>query len=185
MGNMRFVFFVGILCSFVGVTLAADQRPVPDEPAERFTVLVFSNQADDPDVKYPLSKVTKEVAKRIKKQKKWFLVSDNPDKAEIRIEVVNHSVSHRMRVSMEYRMDPSGTGKHLVDVSTMEELHFIEGRVNLPGGTQVLVKGADERVKNGSLKRAAENFADNLEDLCRARYWELAEARITAPAEQE
>lgn len=183
MGNMRFVFLAGILCSFVGVTLAADQRPVPEEPAERFTVLVFTTQPDDPDVKYPYSKVTKEVAKRIKKQKKWFLVSDDPDKAEIRLEVVHHSVSNRMRVSMEYRMDPSGVGKHLVDVNTMEEIHFIEARVDLPGGTQLIVKGSDERAKGGSLKRATENFADNLEAVCRARYWQLAEARIVAPVE--
>ncbi len=184
MANMRSVFLTGILCSVVGVTLAADQRPVPEEPAERFTVLVFTNQPDDPESKYSMSKVAREVTKRIKKHKKWFLVSDNPDKAEIRLEVLRHSVSERMRVSMEYRMDSSGTGKHLIDVSTMEELHFIEARVDLPGGIQVLVKGADERVENGSLKRAAQNFAKNLEALCRARYWELAEARIVAPEQQ-
>jgi hypothetical protein len=154
---------------------------VPEEPAERFTVLVFSQQPDDPELKYPMSKVVKEVKNRVKKQKKWFLVSDQADKAEIKIEVVNHTVRERMRTYMEYRMDPTGVGKHLVDMNEMQEYHSIETRVNLPGEVQVLLKGNDEEVKGGSLKRAAQNLAENLEALCKERYWDLAEARFKAP----
>ncbi len=47
MGN-RTVAFTFVLCTLVGLDVAADQRMVPDEPAERFTVLVFTEQSDDP-----------------------------------------------------------------------------------------------------------------------------------------
>lgn len=171
------------LCALVGQAVSADQRSVlvPDEPAERFTVLVVTQEPDDPDAKYPMRKVVDEIKKRVKKHKKWFLVSDLPDKAEIEMEVLKHTVTERMRTSMEYRVDPRGVGKHLVDVNTLQEYHSIEVRVSLPGEVQVLLSGKDEEVKGGSLKRAAQNLADNLEALIKDRYWELSEARVKAP----
>jgi hypothetical protein len=159
----------------VAASTALDERPAPDEPAERFTVLVFSEVRDDPDVKtkFPITKVTGEVRKRVKDRKKWFLVSDRREGAEILVEVMNHKVDERMRTRMEYRVDETGNGKQLVDVTWTEEQHFLEVRVHLPGGNQTLIEGRDVRENGGSLKGAASDLASKLEALVKERYWEF------------
>jgi hypothetical protein len=155
------------------------QREVPDRPSEPFAVLVYTSpsEPDAPDSKYPLAKVVDEVSKRIEARKNWFLVTDSPERATIRVEVVRHSLNERMRIRLEPRVDATGTRKDWVDVSWVQEEHYLEARVEMPGGGQALVQGSDAREKGGSLKKAAAHLAENLELLCRERYWELETAR--------
>ncbi|HSF14278.1 MAG TPA: hypothetical protein VLK65_01850 [Vicinamibacteria bacterium] len=133
----------------------------PTSPTERFTLLVLTAQPDDKEAKVPLSKVTEEVAKRIKDRKSWFLVSNRRDRAELTVEVMNHTLEERMRTRMEYRVDATGTNKELVDITWNEEHHFIEARIHLPGGHQTLLTGADERERGGSFKGAASDLAES------------------------
>lgn len=165
-----------------GVLAADDERPVPDEPDEVFTVFVFTEQPDDEDAKFKMSKVTEELSKRIKDHKKWFHVDKRADRAEISVEVMNHTLEERMRTRMEYRVDATGLNKQLVDVNWNEEHHFVEARIDLPGGHQKLITGADERERGGSLKGACKDLADELESLVKERYWDLVERRKTDAA---
>jgi hypothetical protein len=175
------VVLVIIASALAAAADTPEQRPVPDEPDEPFTIFVFTKQADDKDAKVKVSKVTEEVAKRIKDRKKWFFVSKRADRAEIEVEVMNHTLEERMRTRMEYRVDATGVNKQLVDVNWNEEHHFIEARVTLPDGHQVLLTGADERERGGSLKGAASDFAGKLEELVKEKYWDLVERRMQKP----
>ncbi|HXV64496.1 MAG TPA: hypothetical protein VEK15_27610 [Vicinamibacteria bacterium] len=171
----------GLIAALVVRAATADERPVPDEPEEQFTILVLTEEPDDREAKVPLSKVTEEVAKRIKDRKKWFLVSKRPDRAELTVEVMNHALEERMRTRMEYRVDATGTNKELVDITWNEEHHFIEARIHLLGGHQTLLTGADERERGGSLKGAASDLAEKLEALVKEQYWDLVARRVRSP----
>lgn len=155
--------------------LAVAQRPAPDAPSERFSVLVHTSAMEEeaPDDSYPMGKVADEVKKRIEGRKKWFVVTVDPDRADILVDVVNHAVDEQLRTRLETRVDVTGTQKEWVDVSWVQEQHFLEARVDFPGGRQFLVKGSDTREKGGSLKHAAEELARDLERLCREHYREL------------
>lgn len=170
-----------MLFVFVAGAPRADDPPVPDEPEERFTILVFTEQPDDEEAEVSLSRVTEEVAKCIKDRKKWLFVTDRPERAEITVEVMNHTLDERMRTRMEHRVDATGVNKQLVDVTWNEEHHFIEARVLLPGGYQKLLTGADVRERGGSFKRAASNLAEELEALVKERYWDLVARRVHGP----
>lgn len=156
-----------------------DERPVPDEPDEPFTIRVFTEQPDEENAKVKLSKVTDELGKRVKNHEKWFHLDKRPERAEITVEVMNHTLEERMRTRMEYRVDATGVNKQLVDVNWNEEHHFVEARITLPGGHQKLITGVDERERGGSLKGACDDFADKLEALVKEEYWDLVERRKT------
>lgn len=174
------------LCVFLGAAsllLVAPrvlgQRPGPDAPSERYAVLVHTTatEDEDPSDPYPMARVTDEVAKRIEDRRKWFILTDDPDRAEIVVDVVNHAFDEQVRTRIETRVDVTGTRKEWVDVSWVQEQHFLEARVHLPGGAQALVKGSDTRQKGGTLKHAAEELAKDLERLCRERYEDLESER--------
>jgi hypothetical protein len=152
--------------------VAGSPQERPDEPKERLTVFVFTEQVDDettPKGKFPIRRVTDEVRKRVRDRKKWFVTSERREGADVLVEVMRHTVEERMRTRMEYRVNESGNGKQLVDVTWTEEQHFIEARVALAGGFQTLVEGRDVREQGGSLKGAASDLAVKLEELCRER----------------
>lgn len=159
------------------------QRPSPDAPSERYTVLVHTSAAEDegPSEPYPMARVADEVARRIEDRKKWFILTDDPDRAEIIVDVVSHALDEQVRTRIETRVDVTGTRKEWVDVSWVQEQHFLEARVDLPGGAQALVKGSDTRQRGGTLKHAAEELAKDLERLCRERYEELESERHRLP----
>lgn len=123
-----------------------------------------------------MSKVTEQIAERIEDRKKWFVLTERADGAEILVDVVNHAHDEQVHTRLETRVDVTGTRKEWVDVSWVQEQHFLEARVEFPDGAQAIVKGSDTRTRGGSLKHAAEELAKNLELLCRERYWDIVSA---------
>lgn len=149
-----------------------------DEPDEAFAVYVFTNLEDDPekDDKYDVEKVTKEVKNRIKKDKKWFIVTDSPEKADIKLEIVRHTVNAQVRHRMDARVNATGTGKDWVTETWMQEHHYLEVETDTYGRKQV-IEAQDAREKGGSLKKAAENLTEQLETYCRENYEDLSRLR--------
>ncbi len=113
--------------------------------------------------------VVDEVKKRVKGRKKWFVTREERASADILVEVTGHRVTERMRTRNEYRVDSTGLGKQLVEVTWTEEHHFIGARIHLPGGNQNILEGVDTREKGGSLKGAASDLAEKLEALVEER----------------
>ena len=105
-----------------GPTLGTDDDPKdvgPKRPDEAFAVYVLTNLEDGADRKYKAEKVKKEVEKRIKKQKHWFIVAKSPDKAEIIVEIVRHTLDERVRHQLVSRVDVSGNAKNCVTETWM------------------------------------------------------------------
>jgi len=156
------------------------QTDGPDRPDERFSVYVASELEDTEDTKYKSDKVRKELEKKIKDQKKWFIVAKTPDKAEILVNIVRHSVDEQMRHKLVSRVNVSGNGKNWVTETWSQERHFLEVRVDT-FGKQRLVDAEDARENGGSLKKVSEILAENLEALCRENYEELSRVRREQP----
>lgn len=148
----------------------------PEEPDERFSVYVLSELEDTPEAKYESKKIRSEVEKKVKDQKKWFIVSKGPEKAEIELTIVRHTVEERMRHKLVPRVDVSGTNKNWVTETWAQENHYLEARVSA-FGTQSLLRVEDTRENGGSLKRVSEKLAESLESHCRERYEELSRLR--------
>ena len=64
-----------------------------------------------------MARVTHEVAERIEDRKKWFILTEDPDRTEIFVDVVNHALDEQVRTRIETRVDVNGTRKEWVDVS--------------------------------------------------------------------
>lgn len=154
----------------------ADDEPGPKEPDEAFSVYVFSNLEDEEDTKTEVEKVVKELEKRVKKHKKWFIVAKSPERAEIRLELTRHTVDEVMRHKLVSRVNVNGNGKNWVTETWNQERHFLEARFDA-FGRQAILEGSDEREQGGSMKRAVENLVDNLELHCRESYAELSRLR--------
>ena len=168
-----------IFACCVGTWLAAgafaqQTRKPPKNPDEPFKVFVFTEGLKNEDVDMP--KVAEEVSERIRKKKKWFKIVDERDGADMVVEVLTHLVSEQHRRELDMRVDYTGVGKNYYDNNWVTERHRIETRVTWPNHHQKIVTGADEREKGGSLKRAASNLADQLEDHCRENYWAFIES---------
>ena len=168
-----------MLCLLLPATVLAvtpDDEPGPKEPDEAFSVYVFSNLEDEEDADYEVAKVLKELEKRVKKHKKWFIVAKSPERAEIRLELTRHTVDEVMRHQLVSRVNVSGNGKDWVTETWNQERHYLEARFD-SFGRQALIEGEDVREQGGSMKRAVEELVDNLELHCREQYVELSRLR--------
>ena len=150
----------------------------PDKPDEAFAVYVYSSLEDDPakDDEYDADKVTKEIRNAVKKDKKWFIVTESPEKADIMLEIVRHTVNAQVRHRMVSRVNATGVGKDWVTETWMQEHHYLEVGIDTYGREQIL-EAHDTREKGGTLKKAAENLTEQLETFCRENYEELSRRR--------
>ena len=166
-------------CPLFGAHAQPDRSP-PKEPDERFTVYIRVDEKASTEA-YPLTKIAKEVVKRVKKRKKWVLVAESPDEAEVVLDVRRHRVRQeqvdvhaaRLRLSSisldQERVD-------LVDMNYISESHYLQASVRVLGTEHTLV-GYDGRRKNTSLKGAASKLAEELEQYLKDNYWSLVDRR--------
>jgi hypothetical protein len=161
---------VSVVAYLATIGFAEAQRKPPKKPEQQFLVFVYTEGLTNEDVDMP--RVTEEVSKRIAKKKRWLKVVDSRDRADIVVEVLTHVVNTQSRTVLDYRVDDQGIGKHLYENTFVSEKHRIETRITLPDGTQKIFTGADER-DHGSMKRAATDLADQLEEHCKENYWDF------------
>ena len=165
---------IAIICGgayFAATSFAQEQRKLPKKPDQPFMVYVFTEGLANDEVNMP--KVTKEVAKRIAKKKKWLKVVDDRESADMLVEVLTHAVHEQHRRELDMRVNDRGTGKNYYDNNWITERHRIQTRVTLPSGAQQMFMGADERERGGSMKGAASHLAKQLEEYCKENYWDL------------
>jgi len=156
---------------FAATSFAQEHRKPPKKPDQPFIVYVYTKGLTNEDVDMP--KVAKEVSKQIARKKKWLKVVDESDNADVVVEVLTHLVHEQHRRELNMRVNDKGVGKSYYDENWITERHRIETRITLPGGVQKMFTGVDERERGGSLKGAARNLSDQLEDYCKENYWEL------------
>ena len=154
--------------------LAREQRKLPQKIDSPFAVFVLVKEA--PNQEIDLRAVTDEVANRVAKKKKWLKVVDNRDDADIVVEVLAHLMAEEEHRRLDLRRAGSGDVNMYNNrnwVYWVSERHRIETRVTLPSGAQKMFTGVDEHERGGSMKGAASNLANELEDYCKENYWAL------------
>lgn len=155
--------------------LGAQERKPPKKPEKPFAVFIFTEGLTNEHVDMPA--VTEEVENRTARKKNWLRIVDGREKADIIVEVLTHAVHEQRRTRFNSRVNMTGTGKTMVEETFVAERHHIETRVDFPDGSQVLITGVDNRERGGTMKGAASNFADKLEDHCKEHYWDLIGTR--------
>ena len=165
----------------LGNALQAEQKnrkpPKRAEPA--FTVFVFSESRGSPDFHKRIDKGLEEVVKRVRKNNKWFQLSESREGTEIIVEILSHVVREEHVNQLMTRVNQTGIGKSWVDDNFIREYHMLEARVSFLG-TQKILTGRDERARSGNIKNAAANLVKLVESYCKENYWELAEKRRRA-----
>ncbi len=163
--------FYALSLSGAVTSIAQEQRKPPKKPEQPFTIYVFTQGLTNESVDMP--KVTEEVSKRVAKKKKWLKVVDNRESADLVVEILTHIVNEVHVRELDMRVNDQGVGKNYYDKNYLSERHRIESRITLPSGGQTMLTGVDDRKQGGSVKGAASNLAEQLEDHCKEHYWEL------------
>jgi hypothetical protein len=165
--------FATVLCvafSVVTTSFAQEERQPPKKPEQPFTIYVFTQGLANESVDMP--QVTDEVSKRVAKKKKWLKLVDDRESADLVVEVLTHIVNEVHVRELDTRVNDQGVGKNFYDRNYLSERHRIETRITLPSGGQTMITGVDERKQGGSVKGAASNLAEQLENHCKEHYWE-------------
>lgn len=155
--------------------VAREPAKPPKNPDAPFAV--FLSVGASANQRNHLQPVTDEIANRVAKKKKWLKVVENRDDADIVVEVLAHLVDEQEHVRLDLGRGSGGGDVNIHNnrnwVYWVSERHRIETRVTLPSGAQKMFTGADERERGASMKGAASNLVNELEDYCKENYWDL------------
>jgi tetratricopeptide (TPR) repeat protein len=163
---------------------AADTRPPPKRPSERFTVYVemapgFTSTPGGASA----GRVLRSVSDKLKKRRNWFFVSQDSARAEVRVEVLGHRVRREHRTTLESRIRHSAerevddiAAAEYVDINYLSERHYLQARVTFLGAARAFA-GHDGSERGASLEGAADHLAKEIEKQVKESYWDLDEER--------
>jgi tetratricopeptide (TPR) repeat protein len=175
------------LCVAAVPSQPKDTKSPPKRPAERFTVYVETAPRFASTSGESTESVLEKVSGKIKKRKGWLFLTEAPDKAEVRVQILGHRVREEHMTSISSRVrdrprwDDQGPPVDYVDENYVSERHYLQAGVTVLGRVRVLA-GHDGRKKGASLDRAAATLAENLEEYLKENYWDLTERRRQAAA---
>jgi hypothetical protein len=157
---------------------AREQR-LPEKPEWPFTVFVRTSPAEDAAATEELLRGTEELRKAIGKKKDWFRLVDEPEGAELVVDVVEH----RLREHLTFWASTGTIGGETQGVtnSTISRYHSLRARVTLLGAESELTGMNPKRAGDG--KGASAALLKELVRLCQERY-ERIESRRTRPAKR-
>ena len=182
--------FAAALCLWVAALPAQPENtnPPPKRPHERFTVYVEIAPQFASTSRESRENVLASVSGKIKKRKGWLFLTEAPDKAEVRVQILGHRVREEHVTTVESRVRDRGRREEgdiaaveYVDVNYLSERHYLKVHVSGLGLSRTIV-GHDGRKKGASLDRAATDLAQTLEEYLKESYWDLAERRRRAAA---
>ena len=139
----------------------------PRRPPEPFTVFVHASDPEDPELKEGLDKAVEEIRDRVAGRRHWFRVVDDLEDASLTLRVINYRTSQTMLPKLE-RLVINGRVE-LVERSEIVEFHYVDA-VALGGGARQNLTGLDERDTGPSLRNAASDLAEQLEEFCKDNY---------------
>ena len=155
-----------LLAVFAASGVAAGAQ-APRRPPEPFSVFVHPSEPDDPELREGLEKAAEELRDRVRGRRNWFRVVDDAEEAAITLRVINYRTSQTMLPKLE-RLFINGRVE-LVERSEIVEFHYVDA-VALAGGLRQTLTGLDERETGPSLRNAASNLAEQLEEFCKDNY---------------
>lgn len=155
-----------LLAVFAASAVAAGAQ-APRRPPEPFSVFVHPSDPDDPNLRRGLETAAREVQDRVRGRRNWFRIVQSAEDAAITVRVINYRTSQTMLPKLE-RLIINGRVE-LVERSEIVEFHYVDA-VALASGLRQTLTGLDERETGPSLRNAASNLAEQLEEFCKDNY---------------
>ncbi len=151
--------------------LAFGQR-APRRPPEPFPVAVVEGSAADEAMARRIGEAAAMARDRIGDRDRWFRIVDAADDARIVLRIVDYQVAETMTPKIQ-RQILDGT-PIMTEGSVLVETHSLRAVVVIQGESDMLI-GLDERERGASLRNAASDLAEELEQHCKDNYALLAE----------
>ncbi len=151
--------------------LAFSQR-APRRPPEPFPVAVVEGSAADDAMAERLREAAEVVRDRVGDRDRWFRIVDATDDARIVLRLADYRVAETMTPKVQRQILDGAP--ILVEGSVVVETHSLNAVVVIRGEAAALV-GLDERERGASLRNAASDLAEELEQYCKDNYQLLAE----------
>ena len=161
--------FAAVLLLTVFAASAAGGQ-APRRPPEPFSVFVYPSDPEDPELREGLQRAAEEVRDRVRGRRNWFRIVHSAEDAAITVRVINYRTSQMMLPKLE-RLIINGRVE-LVERSEIVEFHYVDA-VALGGDARESLTGLDERESGPSLRNAASNLAEQLEEFCKDNYTAL------------
>ena len=114
-----------------------------------------------------LEQAAREVQDRVRARRNWFRIVDSAEEAVLTLRVINYRTSQTMLPKLE-RLIINGRVE-LVERSEIVEFHYVDA-VALAGALRESLTGTDERDTGPSLRNAASQLAEQLEEFCKDNY---------------
>ena len=149
------------VAALAALAIQAEDNPrkPPKEPERPFTVSVQASPKGEERVVKGILEARAELEKKLRKNEKWFRVSEVPDEAEIVVELV------------AFFKRPASGGFRRGNV-----FETLRARVKFFGETRI-INGLNSSRNGAAFKQTARHLADQLTSYCKDHYWKLADRR--------
>lgn len=147
-----------------------DRKP-PKKPSAPFTISVYAQPRGEPEIEEKILRAREEFEESLLRRTDWFLVVDDPKKAEIVVEVKALLVEGENR--SELRTSVMGARSHTSHYIVADSRHYLYAAVTFFGSEGELT-GSGKRKDE---MEAASDLARDLERYVKKNYWELTERR--------
>lgn len=152
----------------------AGAQSAPKRPPEPFPVFVEAIETDDETVRERLEEAVGEVAKRVARRRRWFRIAESADAAALTLRLTDYRIGSGIvpRLSKQSLARGSTT---MMEGTEVVDIHYLYAVADLDGTRGILT--LEDRDAATSLRKAADDLAEELERFCRENYAALTARR--------
>lgn len=162
-----------LLAGIVAAALAGAQ-PAPKRPSEPFPVFVEAAETDDETLRERLEEAVGEVAKRVARRRRWFRIAESADAAALTLRLTDYRIGSGIAPRLSKQSLPRGS-TIMMEGTEVVDFHDLHAVADLGGKPEILFR--ERRKVSTSLRKAADDLAEELERFCRENYAALAARR--------
>ena len=158
---------VSLLGAFVAVAALAGAQSAPKRPPEPFPVFVEPMETDDETLRKRFEEAVPEVANRVARRRHWFRIAESADEAAVTLRLTDYRIGSGIvpRLSKQSLARGSAT---MMEGTEVVDIHLLYGVASV--GARRAILSLDRRDAAKSLRRAADDLAEELERFCRENY---------------
>lgn len=164
---------VFLLAGIVAAALAGAQS-APKRPPEPFPVFVEAIETDDETIRERLEEAVGEVAKRVARRRRWFRIAESADAAALTLRLTDYRIGSGIAPRLSKQSLPRGSTT-MMEGTEVVDFHDLHAVADLGGKPEILFR--ERRKVATSLRKAADDLAEELERFCRENYAALTARR--------
>jgi len=151
------------------IAIPAAQR-APRRPPEPLPVAVIEGAAADEEAAERIRMGAEAARDRVGARDRWFRIVDSAEEAAIVLRITDYRVAETMKPKVQRQILD---GTPIMTEGSVVETHTLNAVVVIAGEADALI-GADERERGASLRNAASDLAEELEQHAKDNYALLA-----------